>query len=139
MSDLGSAATKQIKENIEEAIHNIADKKETKVDKRENENLSAELTQASDKIHKETDAAEGFLSDKAEIINEYAQQTIEKVNQIGQRTVEALANSSDFVRKFDISDARQQVKKTIKNKPELSIAVAGVFGLLVGLLIRRKK
>ncbi|MEO8071936.1 MAG: hypothetical protein ABI686_01700 [Acidobacteriota bacterium] len=32
----------------------------------------------------------------------------------------------------------QKVKAKIKNKPELSIAIAGIFGLWIGLLIGRK-
>ncbi len=33
----------------------------------------------------------------------------------------------------------QIATKQVKDKPELSIAIAGIFGLLIGLLIGRKK
>lgn len=154
MSNSNSTATKQVKDDIQKT--NVSDKTENTIDKLKKEvqakaeqfgetagnykeKVSDNLAGAADKIHAKSDTAQGFLSDKADIINEYAQNTIEKVNQIGHRAADALSNSSEYVKNFDISETRQQVKNSIKDKPELSIAIAGVFGLLIGLLIGRKR
>jgi hypothetical protein len=41
------------------------------------------------------------------------------------------------VREFDLAEKKEQVLGAIKERPELSIAVAGIGGLLIGLLIGR--
>lgn len=155
MDNSNNTAAQQVKDN-EGAKNNIADKTENTIDKIKKEvqvkaekigetasnhkgKVSDNLAGAADKVHEKSDTAQGFLSDKADVINEYAQQTIEKVNQIGHKAADALATSSDYVKNFDIAQKRQQVTATIKDKPELSIAIAGIFGLLIGLLIGRKK
>ncbi len=156
MNNSNNTATKQVKDDIAEIKDNITSKAENTIDKvKQGVQVKAEqigetagnykgkvsgnLAGAADKVHEKSDTAQGFLSDKADVINEYAHNTIEKVNQIGQRAADVLANSSDYIKNFDIAETRQQVKTTIKDKPELSIAIAGIFGLLIGLLIGRKK
>lgn len=156
MDNSNNTATKQVKDDIVEVENNIADKAENTLDKVKQQvqvraeqigetasnykgKVSDNLAGAADKVHEKSDTAQGFLSDKADVINEYAHHTIEKANQIGHKAADVLANSSDYVKNFDIAETRQQVKATIKDKPELSIAIAGIFGLLIGLLIGRKK
>ena len=156
MSNQANTATKQAKNDIEETKSNVENKTENAVNKVKQEvqekvqrigetasnykeKVSDNLAGAADKFHEKSDTAQGFLSDKADVINEYAHHTIEKANQIGHKAADALATSSDYVKNFDISETRQQVKASIKDKPELSIAIAGIFGLLIGLLIGRKK
>lgn len=73
-----------------------------------------------------------------EKVGEYAQQGLEKANQYKQQAADALASSKDYIKNFDYSAAGQQIKTTVKEKPEVSIAIAGIFGLLIGLLIGRR-
>lgn len=80
----------------------------------------------------------GFLSDKSDLVNQYAQLTVEKANEIGNRAAEVFASSSDYLKNIDFEQTKQQIKNTITEKPALSLAVAGAFGVLVGLLIGRK-
>ena len=103
------------------------------------EKISDNVAGAAEKVDQKSNTAQVFLGDKADVINEYAYKTIEKANEIGHRAADVLAVSSNYVKNFDFAEARQQVTTTIKNKPELSIAVAGIFGLLIGLLIGRNK
>lgn len=153
MNNSNNTAAKQVKDDVEEIKYNIVNKAENTINKVEQEihvkadqsgetasNYKGKVSDnLAEKDNKKSDSAQGFLSDKADIINEYAHNTIEKANQIGHRAADALAHSSDYVKNFDFAKTRQQIKGTIKDKPELSIAVAGVFGLLIGLLIGRKK
>lgn len=99
--------------------------------------VSDNLSGAAEKVHEKSDAAQDFLFDKSDKVNSYAHQTIEKANTLGHRAADALDASSGYVRNFDLAETRQQVMDTIKQRPEVSIAVAGVFGLLIGLLIGR--
>ncbi len=156
MSDSNNTAVKQAKNDVDNAKSDVAAKAgetidkvkqgiQTKVDQlgettnNYKEKVSDNLSSASEKVHHGSDTAHGFLNDKADVINDYAHQTIEKANEIGHRAADVLANSSDYIKNFDVAETRRQVKDTIKEKPELSIAVAAVFGLLIGLLISRKK
>jgi ElaB/YqjD/DUF883 family membrane-anchored ribosome-binding protein len=99
--------------------------------------VSENLSGAAEKVHEKSDAAQDFLFDKTDKVNSYAHQTIEKANHLGHRAADALDASSGYVKNFDLAETRQQVMETIKQRPEVSIAVAGVFGLLIGLLIGR--
>ena len=123
----------KIKQNLQQKVEKIGETTNAYKGK-----VSENLSGASDKFHESSDSAKGFLNDKADVINDYAHQTIDKANQIGHRAADALANSSDYVKNFDVTETGRQVKKTIKQKPELSITIAAVFGLLIGLLIGRK-
>lgn len=99
--------------------------------------VSDNLSVAAEKVHARSDAAQDFLFEKSDKVNTYAHQTIEKANHLGHKAADALDVSSGYVRNFDLAETRQQVMDTIKQRPEVSIAVAGVFGLLIGLLIGR--
>ena len=113
------------------------------------EKVTNNLSGAADKVHTRVDSAQEFLDEKtdkagelakqaAAKANEYAHQTIDKANQIGQKAATAISSSSDYIRNFDLEETKQQVKESFKEKPELTVAIAGIFGLLIGLLIGRK-
>ena len=99
--------------------------------------VSENLSGVAERVHEKSDAAQDFLFEKTDKVNSYAHQTIEKANHLGHRAADALDASSGYVRDFNLAETRQQVLETIKQRPEVSIAVAGVFGLLIGLLIGR--
>ena len=141
MSNSTNTATKQVKEasadkkvnlvgNTDQEIQNKSDQDGVSANSSK-EKVSDNLTSTADKIQQKSDTAQGFLSDKADVINEYAHHTIEKANQIGHRAADVLANSSDYVKNFRYCRNSTTMKNTIKEKPELSIAIAGVFGLLL--------
>lgn len=154
MNNLNNTAAKQAIEDAKDLKNETADKVENRIEKlkqgvqQKAEQLSEKtseykakvsenLSGAADKFHESSDTAQGFLDDKADVINEYAHQTIEKANEIGHRAAGVLANSSEYIKNFDVAETRQQVKKSIKQKPELSLAIVGIFGLIIGLLIGR--
>lgn len=99
--------------------------------------VSENLSGAAEKVHERSDAAQDFLFEKTDKVNSFAHQTIEKANHLGHRAADALDASSGYVKDFNLAETRQQVMDTIKQRPEVSIAVAGVFGLVIGLLIGR--
>ena len=101
------------------------------------EKVSDNLSGIAEKVHERSDTAQDYLIEKSDKVNSYAHNTIEAANQFGHRAADALDASSGYVRNFDLAETRQQVMDTIKQRPEVSIAVAGVFGLLIGLLIGR--
>ena len=154
MNSLNNAATKQVKEkevknsfvdnSKSSSANELNQRSQSKSHQIENnivnnqEKFSKVVAEATDKTQENTGATQGFLGGKDDIINEYAHQTIEKLNQIGSRAAETFANSSEYLKNFNVAETRQQVRNAIKEKPELSMAVEGVLGLLIGLLIKRK-
>lgn len=97
--------------------------------------VTGNLSTAADKFHERSDSAQQFLDSRADSINEYAHQAIEKANQFGHRAADALSSSSDYINNFDYERAKNQVVSTVKDKPQIGMAVAGIFGLLIGLII----
>lgn len=138
-----ATAVSLAKEKIED-VGNRFDKTKEKV--------SGNLSNAAEKIHEKSDNAQDFLSNKIEsaedIVRKKAyeagdlsQQTLSKANEFGHRAADALENSSKYIKNFDVNEAKDSVKQTLKQKPEIGIALAGTFGLLLGLIIgsRRSK
>jgi ElaB/YqjD/DUF883 family membrane-anchored ribosome-binding protein len=102
------------------------------------EKVSDNLLTAAEKVHEKSDTAQTYLDQKADSVNEFAHQTIGKANEFGHRAAEALNTSSDYVRNFDFEETRGQLKTSIQKRPEVSIAIAGIFGLMLGLLIGKR-
>jgi ElaB/YqjD/DUF883 family membrane-anchored ribosome-binding protein len=124
---------------------------ETKLEETK-EKVSDNISDVAEKLHEKSDETQGILSEKvytAEDIlhrktneaGDFTQQTILKANRLGHRAADALNNSSDYIRNFDAAKAKDSVKRSFREKPEISIAIAGTFGLLIGLIIgsRRSK
>lgn len=98
---------------------------------------------AKEKIEDKTEQQNANTADKySEIVNQYARNTIEKANQItqqiGGQATDFLSASSEYIKNIDFNAAGEKVKKTIKDKPEISLAVAATAGLLVGFWLARK-
>ncbi len=133
-------ATKQVQENIEnvsESTENLKDRVAQKVGETR-EKFSENLSNAAHRIHEKSDSAQEFLDLRADNLSEYAHQAIEKANHLGHRAADALSNSSEYINNFDFEKTKQQVVETIKEKPQIGIAVAGLFGLIIGLLLGRR-
>lgn len=139
-----NTAAKKVKENIREAattaeskigqyLESSSEKLETAKSK-----ISDNLSGAAEKIHQNSDTAQVYLKEKANKLNETAHEKIEKANKFGHRAASAIENSSDYVKNFDIAEAGNKIKNTVKQKPQIAIALAGIFGLLIGLLVGRK-
>lgn len=136
-------AVKQVKEDSNSSgLAEIAGEKIKQVENKTTEvrdKVSTNLSGAADKLHEKSDSAQEFLDAKTDQASEYAYETINKVNELGHRAADALGNTSEYVRNLDLSDAREQVKQTIKSKPEIGIVVAGVLGFFIGLLIGKRR
>lgn len=140
MENKTGTATKQIKENIEnvsESAENFKDKVVQKVGETK-EKVTDNLSTVADKFHEKSDTAQEFLDTRADNINQYAHQAIDKVNQYGHKAADAINSSSEYLNNFDYESTKRQVVGTIKEKPQVGFAIAGIFGLLIGLLIGRR-
>jgi len=139
-----NTGTKKVKENIKEATAAVESKigqyLETSSEKLETAKgkISDNLSGAAEKIHDNSDKAQVYLKEKADQFNETAHEKIEKANKLGHRAASAIENSSDYVKNFDIAEAGNKIKNTVRQKPQIGIALAGIFGLLIGLLVGRK-
>jgi len=139
-----NTATKKAFENIEETKNTA----QTKIDqyletsnvKLENAKgkISENLAGAAETLHTKADTAQEYLKEKADKLNETAHEKIEKANQFGHRAATAIESSSDYVKNFDIAEAGNKIKTTVKKNPQVGIALAGIFGLLIGILVGRK-
>ncbi len=141
MSKKEGTATAMTKENLE-AVENKFDKTKEKV--------SENLSNVAGKIHEKSDNAQHYLDEKIENVEDFMRkktyeagelthQTIAKANKLGHRAGDVLEHSSEYIKNFDVREAKDSVKRTLRENPEVSIAVAGVFGLLLGLIIGRKR
>ena len=102
------------------------------------EKVSANLINVAGSIHTNADNAQKILDEKADKFNDYAHQALNKANQLGHRTADALDSSSNYIKNFDYEETKEQVIETFREKPQLGFALAGIFGLIVGLLIGRR-
>ncbi len=113
------------------------------------EKASGKLFNAAGVVHNKTDEAQEFLAEKLANtedvlrkktyeVSDYTQQNLEQANKLGHRAADLIENSSEYIKDFDARETKEKLVKTIKNNPEIGIAIAGVFGLLVGYLAGRK-
>jgi len=135
-----NTATTKAKESIEAIEQKLGETQEVAADK---------LASTAENLHERSDNVKEFLSEKAEKIEDtvrtktyeagdLTQQTIEKVNKIGHKAADVVESSSDYVRDFDPTRVKETVIMTVREKPELTIAAAGLFGLFLGFLVGRK-
>lgn len=128
--------TKKAIEKVEDKVNQTASDVQNKVSTTQDK--VADLASAtSNTVQK----AQDFVNDKATQINDYAHQAYDKAydtaNKLGTRATDAYNASADYVRNIDVEKARETVKTAVKEKPELSIAIAALTGLVIGLLIGR--
>lgn len=128
MANNNSTAVKQVKENSEDTNKNSMSSSSVSENKLKN-------TEASDKAEN----IRKYLDDKKDIVNEYAQNTIHKVNELSQRASEVFTGSADYVKNFDFDNAKKQLETRVKEKPGMSLVIAGGLGLLIGLIIKKRR
>ncbi len=113
------------------------------------EKISDNLSTAAEQVHRKSDTIQDFLSTKTENVEDYVrgktyeagdltQQTLDKANKAGHRAADALEYSSDYIRTFDVIEAKNSAIKTVRQNPEIGIVAAGIFGLMFGWFIGRR-
>ena len=96
------------------------------------------LSTAGEKLHTGADSTKTYLESGAEKVHDAALSSIEKANRAGHYAADAIAGASDYIRETDLRKAGQDIRETVVRKPELSLAIAGLFGLALGLLLGRR-
>lgn len=132
-----SAQAKQFTENIGDHVEKTVEQVENKVETIKDK-VSNNLSHFADKVHQKADSGQSFLDDKAHSVGNIVHQTVEKANKIGHRAADAISESSDYIKNFDLEGTKESVKAVIKERPEVTIAAAALLGLLVGFLVGRK-
>lgn len=102
------------------------------------ESVAENLSHTAGTVHDQSDAAQAYLDQKADRVNEIAHKTIDKVNSFGHKTADAIETSSEYLKELDLAEKRQMIRENISRRPELSVMLAAVTGLTIGLLIGRK-
>lgn len=100
--------------------------------------IADNLSSVAESVHERADLAQSFLDKKVDSLNVGAHRTFEKMNHLGHTAADSIQRSSEYVKEIDLSELRQRVTERITARPELSIAIAGAFGILLGVLIARR-
>ncbi len=130
--------------------NNNSDKKNNTVNNMVKEKISDNLSATAERFHSGADTAKEVLNAKTDKVEDFVrrktyeagditQQTIAKANELGHKTADIIGNSSEYIKNFDYDDAKQTVKNTIVEKPQIGLIIAGVFGFLLGMLLGRKR
>ncbi len=96
------------------------------------------LSTAGEKLHTRADSTKSYLETGAEKVHDAALSSIEKANRAGHYAADAISGASEYIRETDLKKAGQDLRQTVTRKPELSLAIAGLFGLALGLLLGRR-
>jgi len=96
------------------------------------------LSTAGEKLHTRADSTTSYLETGADKVHDIALSSIEKANKAGHRAADAISGASEYIREADLKKAGQDIRETVVRKPELSLAIAGLFGLAIGLLLGRR-
>src|SRR5690606_17905763 len=96
--------------------------------------LADNLASAASAVHDRSDRAENVLTAGVDKAHDYAQNTVHKANVLAHKTADAIESTSGYVKEFKLAEAEEQLRTTVANRPGTSIAVAGLFGLTVGLM-----
>ncbi len=124
----------QIQEAVEDKAANLKFK------------LADNLSSAASSVHDKSDTvktaadsgidrAKDVMESGIEKANDLAHSAVAKANSLGHKTASAMESTSDYVKDFDIVEVRNELRAKVAARPEVSIAVAGFFGLAIGLLI----
>lgn len=119
-------AVKQAKSVVQDNLENMSDKSATLKEK-----VSDNISNISDKIHQGADSGKTFLNDRTEQANVLAQQAFDKAS-------EAVSNSSEYIKNFDLEGTKESVKSAVKENPEILLITVGILGLAVGYLLGKR-
>lgn len=56
----------------------------------------------------------------------------------GKQASERLDQSAEYIRRFDYTPADVKIREFIRQSPGRSLLIAGMFGLIIGAIVRRK-
>lgn len=126
-------AVKQAKSAVEENLEKANDKAATLKDK-----VSDNVSNIADKLNQGADSGKELLNNGAEKVNALAQQALDKAGDIKNIATDAVSNSSEYIKNFDLEETKESIKAAIKEKPEIVLITVGVLGLAVGYLLGKK-
>ncbi len=123
-----------MKESVEESGANLKFKLA--------DNLSTAANTVHDKSDSVKEAADSGIDKTKNVIesglgkaNSMAHTAVAKANSLGHRTASVMESTSQYVKDFDLAEAKEELKAKVAAKPELSLITAGFFGLAIGLLV----
>jgi len=58
--------------------------------------------------------------------------------QYGKQAAEILDESADYIQRFDYEQADTKVREYVRQNPGFSLVIAGVSGLIIGAIFRRR-
>lgn len=123
-----------VKESVEETGANLKFKLA--------DNLSTAANTVHDKSDSVKEAADSGIDKTKNVIesglgkaNSMAHTAVAKANSLGHRTASVMESTSQYVKDFDLAEAKEELKAKVAAKPELSLITAGFFGLAIGLLV----
>lgn len=106
------------------------------------DNLSTAASTVHDRSDSVKEAADSGIDKTKHVIesglgkaNDIAHTAVAKANSFGHKTASAIESTSQYVKDFDLGEAKDELKAKIAEKPELSLITAGFFGLAIGLLV----
>lgn len=126
-------AVRQAKEKVEGNL-DLATQKTEDLKGRVSNNIS----NIADKIHHGADSGKAFLDERVEKTNVLAHQALDKASQIGHQAADAISSSSEYIKNFDLENAKDSVKTAIKDKPEALVLAVGIIAFAVGYMVGKK-
>jgi ElaB/YqjD/DUF883 family membrane-anchored ribosome-binding protein len=83
----------------------------------------------ADKLHKVAEALAGKAAN---------QDASSGITQYGKQASEWLDQSAEYVRQFDYKQADAKAREYVRQSPGRSLLIAGVAGLILGAILRRR-
>jgi ElaB/YqjD/DUF883 family membrane-anchored ribosome-binding protein len=87
-----------------------------------------------DTVGRKLESAAGLLREKAD----EAQSRGSGLARIGTDTANGIDRVASYVRDADAQKVRQDIEQTVRQNPGKSLIIAGVAGLLLGAILRRR-
>ena len=69
---------------------------------------------------------------------ELGQTAVGAIGTAGHYVADAVSSTSNYVKDFEFAEAKKQIRESIVERPGVSVAIAGIFGLLIGLSLGRR-
>ncbi len=118
--------------------------------RRAQEKAADGLSHVAGRIHDRSDTAKDYLGEKVTNIEEFvgektneiadsSRKKLETASTLGHRAAEFLDKSSESIRNADLEEAKDRMMTTLRERPEIGIAVAGAFGMLIGYLLGKRR
>ena len=138
MNKTDNISPKDIKENGKNSISDIAARANHSINKARALNkktVSVNQSDTAEKNHRKSETSQESSTSRS---NANDGKTGGKIDQSAAWTANVVDASSEYIKNFDLAKTTQKVKKTIKQNPGFSFAIAGIFGLFIGLMVGRR-